>query len=165
MRVFVINELGSSIGGRRLGVWHTHPSLAGSRKGQSLHHFGDILTLCLFTSYTKTQMVELPVVSKPGSELGQPDSDQEESLPLKSVADRSALLVLALFTCPRLTHLASLLVFHSLKQCQPFSVCPTWSISEALFQHVPTGCRQRFPSSLANHEAERFRIRCPLHTP
>ncbi|KAF8506722.1 hypothetical protein F5888DRAFT_1644769 [Russula emetica] len=43
-------------------------------------------------------MIELPVGSKPGWELEQPDPDQEEeSLPLKSVAD-------------------SLLVFHSLKQ-------------------------------------------------
>lgn len=44
-------------------------------------------------------MIELPVGSKPGWELEQPDTDadEEESLPLKSVAD-------------------SLLVFHSLKQ-------------------------------------------------
>jgi hypothetical protein len=42
-------------------------------------------------------MIELPVGSKPGWELEQPDPDQEEdSLPLKSVADRSASFVLAL---------------------------------------------------------------------
>jgi hypothetical protein len=68
-------------------------------------------------------MIELPVGSKPGWEIEQPDPDQEESPELKSVADRSAPFVLALFTY--LAHsLASLLVFHSLKQCQPFSIYP-----------------------------------------
>lgn len=66
-------------------------------KGPSLHHFGDILTVCLSTSNTKTQreMIELPVGSKPGWEHEQSDPDQEESLELKSTADRSASFVLA----------------------------------------------------------------------
>ena len=81
------------------------------RKRPGLRHFGNILTL-YFSTYTQHQnaerrqreMVELPVGSKPGWELEQPDTDQEESPPLKSVADRSAFFVLALFTCPWLTH-------------------------------------------------------------
>jgi hypothetical protein len=57
---------------------------------------------------SKHEMVELPVGSKPGWELEQADPDQEESPPLKSVADRSAsfilVLVLSMITCPWLTH-------------------------------------------------------------
>ena len=110
--------------------------------------------------------MELPVGSTQGWELEQPDPDhEEESLLLKSVADRSASFILALFTCHWLTHQLSLLLFHSLKQCQSSNIDPTRSDSEAPFQHVLTGCRQRFPSFLANHEAERFRIRYPLHIP
>lgn len=51
-------------------------------------------------------MIELPVGSKPSWELEQleqPDPDQEEPLPLKSAADRSASFARHLFTCPRLT--------------------------------------------------------------
>jgi hypothetical protein len=79
-----------------------------SSKGPSLHHFGDIPTLCLLSltpnADAEREMVELPVGSKPGWELEQPDPDQEESPPLKSVADRSASFVRAFFTCPWLTH-------------------------------------------------------------
>ncbi|KAH9065771.1 hypothetical protein EDB87DRAFT_1593071 [Lactarius vividus] len=44
---------------------------------------------------------ELPVGSKPGWELDQPELDQESALPLKSASE-------------------SLVVLHSLKQCQPY---------------------------------------------
>jgi len=57
----------------------------------SLYNFVLILDIHRRRTTQPREMIdarEFPVGSKPGWELEQPDSEQESSLPLKSVADR-----------------------------------------------------------------------------
>lgn len=83
------------------------------------HHFATSPQHPPTQNRQRREMIDLPVGSKPGWE-----HDQEDTLPLKTAAERLVSFVLAssLALGSPTRPLASLLVFHSLKQCQLFGI-------------------------------------------